>query len=266
MMKKLSLLLAMVALAFADLAAAAGAVVTTLNGTAQVQTGSAAPRTLRQGDLVAQGDTVSTGPGSSLVLKFDDGQIAALAAGTRMQVTAYTYNPQSNSGNVLLSLVAGGMRAITGLIGHNNPQNVSFRAATATIGIRGSEGDIFADIGRVGIMVSNGEFTFGVPGQAPVIIGPDQGVLYSGGALTKDTADAIFRQLPADLQGLIGNLNTLRDAINAARDQAAGGSGGGQGGGPIGNTFGFGGGGGGGGGGIGPTGCSNGANNPPSCQ
>ncbi len=79
-MKTISVLLALTALLFTDLALAAGAQVTSLTGTVQVQTGAAAPRTLRQGDQVAQGDTVSTGPGSSVVLRFDDGQVAALTA------------------------------------------------------------------------------------------------------------------------------------------------------------------------------------------
>src|SRR5438128_7558389 len=115
-MKNISVLLALFALAFTELVFAS-AVVTSLTGTAQVQVGSGPARTLRQGDRVNQGDTVSTGAASSVVMKFDDGQIAALTANSRMAVTEYSYNPQSGSGSVLLSLIDGGMRALTGLIG-----------------------------------------------------------------------------------------------------------------------------------------------------
>src|SRR6185312_8874990 len=79
-MKKISILLALFALFFTDLALAASAVVTSLSGSVQVQTGAAAARALRQGDEVVQGDTITTGPASSVVLKFDDGQVAALTA------------------------------------------------------------------------------------------------------------------------------------------------------------------------------------------
>src|SRR5690242_4740741 len=126
-MKKISVLLGLLALLCANLAFAAGAIVTSLNGTAQAQTGSAAPRTLREGDTVNQGDTVFTGGGSSLVLRFDDGQVAALTSNSRMTVTTYDYNSSSGGGNVFLSLITGGMRTITGLIGHRNPSNVAFR-------------------------------------------------------------------------------------------------------------------------------------------
>src|SRR5947209_5234882 len=84
-MKKISVILALLALFIAD-AAFARAVITTLTGTAQAQRGTAAVRPLRMGDEVVQGDTVSTGANSSVVLKFDDGQVAALTSNSRMTV------------------------------------------------------------------------------------------------------------------------------------------------------------------------------------
>src|SRR5690242_8737061 len=110
-MKKIWLVLgACVALAFADSASAATAVVTSLTGDVRVQEGTATPRILRLGDQVVQGQTIVTGPSSSVVLKFDDGQVAALTSSSRMQVSAYTYDAPRRTGNILLSLVTGGMR------------------------------------------------------------------------------------------------------------------------------------------------------------
>src|SRR5882672_4797013 len=141
-MKKISVLLALMALFFTDLALAAGAVATSVTGAVQVQTGTGAPRPVRQGDEFLQGETISTGANSAAVLKFDDGQVVALTSNSRMTITAYQYNPATESGNMLLSLVTGGMRAITGLIGRRTPNQVAYRAATATIGIRGTDGTI----------------------------------------------------------------------------------------------------------------------------
>jgi hypothetical protein len=215
-MKKLSVLLALMALAFAEAAFATGATVTSLTGTAQVQSGTAAPRALRQGDEVVQGDTVSTGAASSVVLKFDDGQVAALTANSRMQVTAYAYNPQARTGNVLLSLVVGGMRAITGLIGHNQPSNVNFRAATATIGIRGSEGDMVTDgANAVSVTVSSGEFTFTYEGRT-VNIPAGRGAFGADGKVTEGTAQEIYNRLPPAFRDALSGLQGLIDAINAA--------------------------------------------------
>ena len=214
-MKKLSVLLAFVALLFADFVLAQSAVATSITGTVQVQTGAASARPLRQGDEVRQGDTISTGAASSAVLKFDDGQIAALTANSRMTITAYQYNPQAQTGNVLLSLINGGMRAITGLIGRNQPDRVAFRAATATIGIRGSDGNIATDGTNVTVLVNDGVFTITVLGQT-ITIPAGQAVLLANGRLSQGTIQQILSQLPPNLQRDIGGLQGLTDAINRA--------------------------------------------------
>jgi hypothetical protein len=214
-MKKVSLLLAFLALFFADFVLAQSAVATSVTGTVQVQTGTAAARPLRQGDEVRQGDTISTGAASSTVLKFDDGQIAALTANSRMTITAYQYNPQAQTGNVLLSLINGGMRAITGLIGRNQPERVAFRAATATIGIRGSDGNIATDGNIVTVSVNDGVFTITVLGET-ITIPAGQATLLMNGRLSQGTIQQIFNQLPPNLQGTIGGLQGLTDAINRA--------------------------------------------------
>ncbi len=214
-MKKLSVLLALMALLFTDLAIAASAVVTYVTGRVQVQTGAATPRILREGDEVAQGDTIATGPASSVVLKFDDGQVTALTANSRMQITAYTYDPPARTGNILLSLVVGGMRAITGLIGHNQPANVRFRAATATIGIRGSDGSIVTDGTDVSVIVTEGAFTFTYAGET-ITIPAGRGAFGANGQITQGTAQQILNQLPLAFRNAIGGLEGLTAAINAA--------------------------------------------------
>ena len=103
MMKSISIFVALLTFFFAGMALAAGAVATSVTGSVSVQTGTATVRPLRQGDSVVQGDTVVTGAASSAVLRFDDGEITALTSNSRLQVTAYQYNPTNNSGNVFLS-------------------------------------------------------------------------------------------------------------------------------------------------------------------
>jgi hypothetical protein len=214
-MKKLSILLALAALFVANLALAAGAVVTSLSGDVQVQSGRAAPRALRVGDEVAQRDSVFTGPRSSVVLKFDDGQITALTASSRLQVNAFAYDPPTQRGNILISLVVGGMRAITGFIGHNQPSNVRFRAATATIGIRGSDGMIVTDGVNVAVTVTDGAFTLTL-GAETIVIPAGRGAITVNGQITPGTAQQIFDQLPANFQEAIGGLQGLTNAIEQA--------------------------------------------------
>ena len=218
-MKKTWLVLAAcLALGFPALASAASAVVTSLTGDVHVQEGSAAPRILRLGDQVVQGQTIVTGASSSVVLRFDDGQIAALSASSRMEVNAYTYDAPRQRGNILLSLFRGGMHVLTGLIGHNQSDNVKFRAATATIGIRGSEGNIVTDGTDVAVTVSDGALTFTFAGQT-IVIPAGAGVFAANGQIIQGTVREIFDRLPPDFQRAIGGLDGLIAAIRAAAGQ-----------------------------------------------
>lgn len=220
-MKKLSAILGLVALLVAELVFA-NAVATTVSGTVQVAVGAAAPRPLRQGDIVRQGETVTTGSGSSVVLKFDDGQVAALTSNSRMTVTTYNYNAQSGSGKIFLSLVNGGMRAITGLIGRNAPQQVTYRAATATIGIRGTDVTIVTDQGNVVVTVTEGLISFTFAGQT-ITIPAGQGVnAKSDGTFQQAAAAQIAQQLSQTPQGqqLLNSINGLQ-GLQSAITQAA---------------------------------------------
>ena len=214
-MKTISAFLALVALFIAELAFA-NSVATTVNGSVQVATGTAAARPLRQGDEVRQGDTVTTGPNSSVVLRFDDGQIAALTSNSRMTVTAYQYNPQQSTGNVLLSLIDGGMRAITGLIGKAAPTRVTYRAATATIGIRGSEVMLATSRGNVVAIVLEDSISFTFNNRT-VIVHAGEGVnARTDGSFQQGAAEEVLRGASPDEAGLIGGLQGLTDAINRA--------------------------------------------------
>jgi hypothetical protein len=219
-MKKISVLFVLLALVFAG-SAFASAVVTSVSGTSQVQVGSASPRTLREGDQVNQGDTVSTGSGSSVVLKFDDGSVTALTANSRMTVTTYQFNPTTSTGNVLLSLIDGGMRALTGLIGKNSPDKVSYRAATATIGIRGTDVTIVTVAGNVVVSVNDGAVSFTFQGQT-VTIPAGQAVharpdgTFSRGAINQVQSQLSQTPLGNQILAALGGLVGLTSAINQA--------------------------------------------------
>jgi hypothetical protein len=201
-MKKISVLLAFLTFFLANVAFAQGAaVVASLTGTARVQTGAATPRTLRQGDEVRQGDTVSTAANSSVVLKFDDGEIVALTQNSRMTITAYQYERTTSSGNMLLSLVTGGMRAVTGLLGHTHPERVAYRAATATIGIRGTDVTIVTDGTDSEVTVKDGSVTVTVGAQT-VVVSDGQTYYVHNGTITT-TPPPGFNSKPATDLGTV---------------------------------------------------------------
>lgn len=221
MKKTFAVFLGLALAAMCQFALAAPAVVSELTGTAQATPATGASRALKNGDSVNELDTIQTAENSGLVLRFEDGQIAAIGASSRMTVSAYSYDAKEPAkSNVLLSLLTGSMRAITGLIGKANPQKVAFRAGTATIGIRGTDVTFATTGGEVVVTVVDGAISFTFAGRT-IDVQTGQGVLTSAGQLTTGTIAAIQAAVAAnpDLARALQSVNT--QAIQNAVQKAA---------------------------------------------
>lgn len=226
--KKLLCVAAFALVANATAAMAQVATVFELTGTATATAGApqgapAAPaRSLRKGDNVNQGDTVATGAASSIVLRFEDGQVAALSANSRMNVAAYSYNKaEPAKSNVLLNLVEGGMRAITGLIGKARPAAVAYKAGNATIGIRGTDASFAVSGGNVVVTVLSGQIAFTFNGQT-VTVPAGQGTSVLNGTQTPvEAAAAVIAAAMSNptVAAALGQINTT--ALGAAVQSAA---------------------------------------------
>ena len=90
------------------------------------------------GDPVREGQTLITGRDGEVHVLMDDDGFLALRPNTRIRVDSFLAEGGSQD-NVLISLVRGTFRSITGWIGHNSPHSYSVRTANATIGIRGTD-------------------------------------------------------------------------------------------------------------------------------
>ncbi len=125
-------------LAAATLAQAQVARVIETRGAAMVERAGQAPRLLGIGEGLDRRDTIRVARDSWAVLEFTDQTRITLRPDTVFRIDAYSDNaPES----VLMGLVKGGFRAVTGLIGKRNPRAVVFGTPYATIGIRGTEFD-----------------------------------------------------------------------------------------------------------------------------
>jgi len=88
---------------------------------------------------VLEGDVLTTQSEAYARIKFVDGAEVVLRPGTQLQVTSYAFTEnQPQSDNVVLNMLKGGLRAVSGLIGKRNRDAVSYITPTATIGIRGT--------------------------------------------------------------------------------------------------------------------------------
>jgi hypothetical protein len=125
-------------LAGSVLAGTAGQV-THLSGTLSVKKADGSTKLLSIKSEVQEGDTLTTEQETYARVKFVDGGEVVLRPGSQLKVDNYAYQQgKPESDNIILSMLKGGLRAVTGLIGKRNRDKVSVNTATATIGIRGT--------------------------------------------------------------------------------------------------------------------------------
>jgi hypothetical protein len=114
--------------------------ITTSSGNVTVSSPQGAPKSAAGGETLESGQTVTVGEGAKAVIKFRDGQIIALQSKSLFKVDSYKYDQAApEKGESFFSLLQGGLRAITGLIGSSNRAGWKLGTPAATIGIRGTE-------------------------------------------------------------------------------------------------------------------------------
>lgn len=110
----------------------------TLKGEVIVTRGSATLPTTAGMRLMAA-DKVVTGASSSVGIAMQDSTLISLGAKSATQLNEFRYDPVTRDGNMLVSVLKGSLRFVTGLLGKHNPKAVGIRTPTATIGIRGTD-------------------------------------------------------------------------------------------------------------------------------
>ena len=101
------------------------------------------------GTAILQGDVVQTGAGSSLGIVFVDKTTFALGENARMVIDELIYNPATNQGSSVFSLLQGVFVVVTGEIGKQNHDAVHINTPVGSIGIRGTEFALqIADLGQ----------------------------------------------------------------------------------------------------------------------
>lgn len=113
--------------------------ITHLSGTLTARRADGSTRFLSVKSQVAEGGTLSTAQGTYAWLKFADGAEVVLRRDSQIKVENFRFEQaKPESDNMLLSLIKGGMRSVTGFLGRRNKDRVQVVAPNATIGIRGT--------------------------------------------------------------------------------------------------------------------------------
>jgi FecR protein len=97
-------------------------------------------RALSRGEELSSGDTIVTHNGRAQI-RFADGAYVSLQPNTEFGIKDYRYEGKTDgSERGFFSLLKGGLRAVTGLIGRFNRETFHIVTPTATVGIRGTGG------------------------------------------------------------------------------------------------------------------------------
>jgi hypothetical protein len=126
-------------------------------GVGFAQTGTQTPRTLGKGLALSEGDRLTTSEGASAIIRLQDGTRMTVRPNSEMVISQYQFKENASDNSMLMQLVRGGFRAVTGLISKSSPNAARVQTNTATIGIRGTDFDArlcTRDCGRESAQVS----------------------------------------------------------------------------------------------------------------
>jgi hypothetical protein len=102
------------------------------------------PRAVERGTDLLEGDRIVTGPGGLAQLRLKDGGLISVRPDTQLVLDRFTFQGKDDStASLVFSLVKGGFRSITGLIGIAHRDGYKVNTPSATIGIRGTDHEPF---------------------------------------------------------------------------------------------------------------------------
>ncbi|MEH6592980.1 MAG: FecR family protein [Halioglobus sp.] len=84
-------------------------------------------------------DVIVTGPDGAIKFVLADNSIIDMDPDSELAIIDYSYDPEDMASNTSdMALVEGTLRYVSGKISKNDPKDISFSAAGATIGVRGT--------------------------------------------------------------------------------------------------------------------------------
>jgi hypothetical protein len=119
--------------------------VATLEGSATVTRGSAAPIALHVADPIFKNDTLATAADSMLGVTFDDQSTFSLSASTRIVVNEFVYQEGGNANAATINVAVGAAAFVASFVAKTGDMKIS--TPVATLGIRGTTGMVIVPPG-----------------------------------------------------------------------------------------------------------------------
>lgn len=206
------------ALTWAAPASAVGGWIHEVSGEVMVTVGDGVPGKAVKNTEVTSDTIIKTGDKSTVVLKFEDGQVISMQANSTLKVNKYFYNPKTAKNlknkklvarnSAFFTAIKGGMRFVTGLIGKANKASFKLATPTATIGIRGTD---FMTIVQQPSKLDVSVAAVGIP---PIPPTPVFSQVASGGISITNSAGTLA--LGAGKTAVVASVTTMPALVSAA--------------------------------------------------
>jgi hypothetical protein len=96
-------------------------------------------RPLKSGDVIFENTRLIAGKQSSASVVMRDGTTLVLSESSQFNVEKFAFDATTQNGGILINLLQGSMRMLTGLIAKINPEAIQVKTKTLSVGIRGTD-------------------------------------------------------------------------------------------------------------------------------
>lgn len=111
----------------------------TLQGQVRIVNAAGQSQPAQVGSMLRATDRIDTDAQASAGLVLRDGTTLVVGPASHVDIRDYRFDTTTQDGNLLVALLRGSLRMITGLLGKAHPEAVRVETQTATIGIRGTD-------------------------------------------------------------------------------------------------------------------------------
>ncbi|MDO9402808.1 MAG: FecR domain-containing protein [Polaromonas sp.] len=116
-----------------------------LRGDVRLASPGGPTRPASSGDRLAPADRIVTGPGAGVSAVLRDGTTLVVGPSTQLDFKDFRFDSTTQEGSLLVALIEGSMRMMSGLVGKLHPETVRIETKTALIGVRGTDFIVEAD-------------------------------------------------------------------------------------------------------------------------
>lgn len=120
-------------------AAPVAGVVVQASGAMSARSPSGAVKALQARSEVESGDTLTTAAGAYALVRFIDNSELTLKPGSSVVIDQFSFDgDRPDADRAAFTLIKGGLRSVTGLLGKRSKDRFALKTPSATIGIRGT--------------------------------------------------------------------------------------------------------------------------------